>query len=259
MAASPGSAPISSTSCRPPSAEARRDRQRVTQRRIYGRRKGHRLRPGRRRLLAERLPELLLQVPEHGEIDVGALFPDRRDRLWLEIGFGGGEHLIAQAKAHPEVGMIGCEPYIAGVARLLSLAEAEGVGNLRIVVDDARLLLRTLPDACLERIFVLFPDPWPKTRHHKRRIVNPQTAAEFARLLRDGGELRLATDDMGYARAMLLALLPRPELRWQAHRPGDWRERPDDWPATRYEQKARAAGRRCVYLRFRRAPRAERA
>ena len=110
--------------------------------------------------------------------------------------------------------------------------------------------MRALPDASLERIFVLFPDPWPKTRHHKRRIVNPATAAEFARLLQPGGELRLATDDMSYARAMLLALRGHPELQWQATRPADWRERAPDWPETRYERKARAAGARPVFLRF---------
>ncbi len=146
-------------------------------------------------------------MPASGRIDPADLFPDRRP-LWLEIGFGGGEHLAEQAAAHPDRGLIGCEPYISGVARLLALAEAQGLTNLRIVVDDARLLLEALPDGCLERIFVLFPDPWPKARHHKRRIVNPATAAQFARLLQPGGELRLATDDMSYARAMLLALLP---------------------------------------------------
>jgi tRNA (guanine-N7-)-methyltransferase len=224
------------------------------QRLIYGRRQGHRLRPGRQRQLAERLPELQINLPEAGQLDPARLFAEPR-RLWLEIGFGAGEHLAAQAAAHPEVGMIGCEPYLAGVASLLATAEREGLGNLRVVVDDARLLLRALPDACLERIFVLFPDPWPKTRHHKRRIVNPATAAEFARLLAPDGELRLATDDMGYARAMLLALRGRPELVWQAERPADWRERPADWPPTRYEQKALAAGRRCIYLRYRRTAR----
>ena len=219
------------------------------QRRIYGRRKGHRLRPGRQRLLDERLPELEFRIPDSGRIDPASVFPGK-SRLWLEIGFGGGEHLAAQAAAHPEVGIIGCEPYISGIARLLSLADAEKLDNIRLVVDDARLLLPVLPSGCLERIFVLFPDPWPKTRHHKRRIVNPASAAEFARLLAPGGELRLATDDMGYARAMLLALLPRPELDWLATGPADWRERPADWPATRYEEKAKAAGRACVYLRF---------
>jgi tRNA (guanine-N7-)-methyltransferase len=221
------------------------------QRQIYGRRRGHGLRPGRQRLLAERLPQLQVSLPETGQLDPRQLFQGL-ERLWLEIGFGGGEHLAAQAAAHPEVGLIGCEPYLAGVARLLAVAQREGLGNLRVVVDDARLLLRALPDACLERIFVLFPDPWPKTRHHKRRIVNPLTATEFGRLLTPGGELRLATDDSGYARAMLQALIGRPELVWQAERPADWRQRPADWPATRYEQKALAAGRSPVYLRYRR-------
>ncbi|MGH6921790.1 MAG: tRNA (guanosine(46)-N7)-methyltransferase TrmB [Geminicoccaceae bacterium] len=174
--------------------------------------------------------------------------------MWLEIGFGGGEHLAAQAAAHPEVGLIGCEPYVDGVARLLARAEALDLENLRIVVDDARLLLQAPPDGCLERIFVLFPDPWPKTRHHKRRIVNPATAAQFARLLQPDGELRLATDDMGYARAMLLALLPVRDLAWLARGPSDWRVRAPDWPPTRYEEKAQSVGRRCVYLRFRRLP-----
>ena len=190
-------------------------------------------------------------LPESGGIDPAGLFPDDRP-LWLEIGFGGGEHIAAQAAAHSDRGLIGCEPYITGVARLLALAEAQALTNLRVVVDDARLLLAALPDGCLERIFVLFPDPWPKVRHHKRRIVNPTTAAQFARLLQPGGELRLATDDMPYARAMLLALLPVPQLYWLADSAADWRSRTSCWPPTRYEEKARAAGRACVYLRFRR-------
>jgi tRNA (guanine-N7-)-methyltransferase len=223
------------------------------QRLIYGRRHGHRLRPGRRRLLEDLLPSLRVPAPENDRIDPAGLFAGRPERIWLEIGFGGGEHLVAQAAAHPEVGLIGCEPYVAGVARALSLVQVQALRNVRLFTDDARLLMRALPDACLERIFVLFPDPWPKTRHHKRRIVNPGTAAEFARLLAPGGELRLATDDMGYARAMLLALRGRRELRWQARRPQDWRTRPSDWPPTRYEQKALAAARACVYLRFLRA------
>jgi tRNA (guanine-N7-)-methyltransferase len=217
------------------------------QRRIYGRRKGHRLRPRRQRLLHERLPEIELHVPENGRIDSASLFPGR-SRIWLEIGFGGGEHLAAQAAAHPDVGVIGCEPYLTGVARLLSMAGK--LDNVRVVVDDARLLLAALPSGSLERIFILFPDPWPKARHHKRRIVNPLTAAEFARLLVPGGELRLATDDMSYVRAMLLSLLPRLELDWLAAGPSDWRERPAGWPPTRYEGKAKAAGKACVYLRF---------
>lgn len=220
------------------------------QRLIYGRRKGHRLRPGRQRLLEELLPKLQVNLPEGGPLEPASLFAHRPERVWLEIGFGGGEHLAAQAAAHPEVGLIGCEPFISGVARLLSLIETQGLTNIRLFTDDARLLMQAFPDGCLERIFVLFPDPWPKTRHRKRRIVNPQTAAEFVRLLRVGGEVRLGTDDMGYARAMLLSLRARPQLQWQARRPADWRRRPPDWPITRYEGKALAAGQACVYLRF---------
>ncbi|HET6521016.1 MAG TPA: tRNA (guanine(46)-N(7))-methyltransferase TrmB [Geminicoccaceae bacterium] len=227
-------------------------------RQIYGRRLGPRLRPGRRRLLEERLPEVELGLPaEPGRrIDVDRLFPDGGPRppFRLEIGFGGGEHLAGQAAAHPGVGFIGCEPYIGGVARLLALAEERRLDNIRVVVDDARLLLRALPDACLERVFVLFPDPWPKRRHRKRRLISPATAAEIARLLAPGGELRLATDDMDYARAILAACRGEPRLRWLARRPRDWRERPPDAPPTRYEAKALAAGRPRVYLRFARRP-----
>ncbi len=221
------------------------------QRLIYGRRQGHRLRPERRRLLAERLPALQIELPAEGRLEPASWFGDGRP-LWLEIGFGGGEHLAAQAAAHPEVGLIGCEPYINGVARLVAHVAASGLGNVRIVIDDARLLLAALPDGCLARLFVLFPDPWPKLRHHKRRIVNPATVAEFVRLLRPGGELRLATDDPDYASAMLACLQRAPALAWQARRPADWRTRPEDWPPTRYEQKALAAGRQPVYLRCQR-------
>ncbi len=221
------------------------------QRLIYGRRQGRRLRPGRERLLAEKLPEIQIRLPDEARLDPARLFDPPRP-VWLEIGFGGGEHLAWQAGAHPEVGLIGCEPFIEGVAKLVSVIEAERLDNVRIAVDDARLLLEALPDRSLERIFVLFPDPWPKARHHKRRLINRVTAGEFARLLVPGGELRLATDDMSYARAMLLALLPEPRLEWMADRPRAWRERPEDWPPTRYEEKAIAAGRRSIYLRFRR-------
>jgi tRNA (guanine-N7-)-methyltransferase len=224
------------------------------QRLIYGRRTGHRLRPGRRRLLDELLPKLQVRIPGDGKLDPASLFAHRPQRFWLEIGFGGGEHLATQAEAHPEIGLLGCEPFVSGVARLLSLIAARGLSNVRLFTDDARLLMEALPDRCLERIFVLFPDPWPKTRHHKRRIVNAASAAEFVRLLQPGGEVRLATDDMSYARAMLLVLRRCPELRWQARRAPDWRERPPDWPMTRYEGKALADRRPCVYLGFARIP-----
>ncbi len=221
------------------------------QRRIYGRRQSHRIRPARKRLLEERLPELQIHVPEDGRpLPPGEVQSTKCSQHWLEVGFGGGEHLAAQAAANPDVLLIGCEPYVNGVARLLSLiGDAD---NVRVVIDDARLLLKALPAGSLERIFVLFPDPWPKARHHKRRIVNPETIGDMARLLQPGGELRLATDIMSYARPMLFSALADGHFEWLAERPADWRERPDDWPATRYEEKARRAGRVPVFLRFRR-------
>jgi tRNA (guanine-N7-)-methyltransferase len=186
-----------------------------------------------------------------------ALFTPPRERLWLEIGFGGGEHLAWQAAANPEIGLIGVEPFLDGVARLLRAIETDGLANIRLFTDDARLLLDRLPEASLERIFVLFADPWPKKRHWKRRIIAPATTARFADLLKDGGELRVATDDPGYRRWILAHLLAEPRLEWQVTGPDDWRTRPADWPPTRYEEKALAAGRRPVFLRFLRRPRAE--
>lgn len=219
------------------------------QRRIYGRRQSHRIRPARKRLLADRLPELQLDVPaDGGMIKLDTLFNPPCSQHWLEIGFGGGEHLSSQAAACPDVGFIGCEPYINGVAKFLSLIDNRN--NVRVVIDDARLLLKALPARCLERIFVLFPDPWPKLRHQKRRIVNAETVADMARLLKIGGELRLATDDMSYARSMLQLVATAPEFTWLATGPSDWREPPDDWTVTRYEQKALLAGRSPVYFRF---------
>lgn len=218
---------------------------------LHGRRQGPRLRPSRRRLLETLLPRLALRLPpEGGRLDPRDLLAPGTDRLWLEIGFGGGEHLAAQAAAQPAVTHLGVEPFRNGVASLLARIETDGLANVRILVDDARLLLDALPPGSLERITVLFPDPWPKRRHHKRRIVNPSTVAAFATLLRPGGELRLASDDAGYVAWMLAAVQAEPRLLWLAERADDWRRRPADWPPTRYEAKADAAGRRSCFLRF---------
>jgi len=141
------------------------------------------------------------------------------------------------------------------MARLLAGLEGAGCRNIRLYRDDARLLMARLAGASLERIFVLFPDPWPKSRHHKRRIVGPATVPEFARLLRDGGELRVATDDAEYMGWILQHMAGHDAFRWRARGPADWRARPADWPATRYEKKAVAAGRRCAFFRFARLPR----
>ncbi len=174
--------------------------------------------------------------------------------FWLEVGFGGGEHLAAQAVAHPGIGIIGCEPFINGVAGLLDHVEREGLGNVRIFDDDARFLLDALPDASIGRCFVLFSDPWPKKRHWERRFIGPENLERLARVLKNGAELRLASDDPGLVTWMLDQTWHHPAFAWTAQRADDWRIRPSDWPATRYEEKAVAAGRRPVFLRFCRRP-----
>jgi tRNA (guanine-N7-)-methyltransferase len=183
------------------------------------------------------------------------LFDPPAETVWLEIGFGGGEHLAAQAEAHPTVGLIGCEPFVNGVVSALGHVARRRLSNVRLWPDDARLLLDRLPDGAVARAFILFPDPWPKARHHKRRIVSPENLDRLARVLRDGAELRLASDDVAYVDWMLAHLVPHSAFAWTARRPADWRERPDDWPATRYETKARSKGISPAFLRFTRVPR----
>ena len=223
---------------------------------LHGRRRGRKLRPGQRRLLDTLLPRLRFALPPERPLDPRRLFDRPVAAVWLEIGFGAGEHLAAQAAQQPDYGLIGCEVFETGVVRLLAEVERLGLSNLRLLTDDARPLLGALAEASLERVFILFPDPWPKLRHHKRRLVSMATLDALAHAMRDGAELRLATDDMEYLRWMLERATAHAAFEWQARRPQDWRERPPDWPATRYEQKALAAGRRPAFLRFRRRPRA---
>jgi tRNA (guanine-N7-)-methyltransferase len=195
-------------------------------------------------------------LPPSGQLDCEALLGARRRSIWLEIGFGGGEHLARQAEDHPETGFIGCEIFENGIVKLLAQIERRRLDNLRIFRDDARRLIAALPPASIERVFMLFPDPWPKQRHHKRRIVSRETLDGLAEVMIDNAELRLATDDEGYLCWILERLTDHPAFEWLARRPGDWRERPPDWPVTRYEEKARAAGRSPSFLRARRRPRA---
>ncbi|HEY5210854.1 MAG TPA: tRNA (guanosine(46)-N7)-methyltransferase TrmB [Stellaceae bacterium] len=202
--------------------------------------------------MAGLLPRLRFAVPETGPLDPRTLFAPGIDRVALEIGFGGGEHLAAQAAAHPTLGFIGVEIFETGIAKLLTAIAARGLENVRILVDDARLLLAALPDESLDRAYILFPDPWPKLRHRKRRIVSPATLAALARILRDGGELRLATDDPDYLRAILADATAEPAFEWLARRAEEWRIRAPDWPPTRYEDKALKAGRTPAFLAFRR-------
>ena len=225
------------------------------QRLLFGRRKGRKLRAGRRRLLAERLPRLSIALPDTGYLEPHALFDATPRAVWLEVGFGAGEHLLAQLRANPDVAIIGCEPYIAGVAALIGGLDEAEQARVRVFADDARLLIDALAVASICRAFVLFPDPWPKTRHHKRRLIVDATVDGLARVMADGAELRLASDHLEYARWMLDCVRRNGAFEWLARRPGDWRERPDDWPETRYEAKARAGGARPVFLRFSRRSR----
>jgi tRNA (guanine-N7-)-methyltransferase len=214
------------------------------------------LRRGQQALVDHLLPGLEIDLPAAGaRIDGAGLFDFPPRRIWLEVGFGAGEHLADQARAHPDTGFLACEPFLNGVARLLTAIDSGGIANIRIFRDDARLLLAALPEAGIDRAFVLFPDPWPKARHHKRRFISPATVAELARVLRDGAEFRVATDDAGYQAWILQHVLAAGPFQWTARRPADWRGRPADWPGTRYEAKALAAGRRCAYFCFVRKPR----
>jgi tRNA (guanine-N7-)-methyltransferase len=244
MAGSAGRRPISPTSSSALSEAAFR-------RRHFGRRKGPALSAYQKELFHTLLPRIALE-PAEG-VDPLSYFPFRAVcQVWLEIGFGGGEHLVWQATANPHVGLIGAEPYVSGVAKLLSklVGGARERDNVRIYIEDARDIIEALPDCSLARVFLLFPDPWPKTRHHKRRFVQMEMLDQLARVMKPGSELRFATDDNGYLVWALERLMAHPDFKWTARRPLDWRERPGDWPQTRYEAKAARDGRSCAYLRF---------
>jgi tRNA (guanine-N7-)-methyltransferase len=222
---------------------------------LYGRRRGRPLRTGQRGLVDGLLPRVALALPESGTLDTATLFDFPPADIWVEIGFGGGEHLAAQAAAHRDIGMLGCEVFENGIVKLLTEMQRIALTNIRILSDDARLLLAALPAESVGRAFILFPDPWPKMRHHKRRIVSTETLDTLGGLMKDGAELRIATDDLGYLEWMLAVVTTHRDFAWLAEGPADWRERPADWPPTRYEAKAIAAGRRPYFLRLQRRPR----
>jgi tRNA (guanine-N7-)-methyltransferase len=219
------------------------------QRRHFGRRKGPSPSAHQAGLLQTLVPRLRIE-PQAG-LDPRRYFSSKVSEVWLEVGFGGGEHLLWQAKANPRVGLIGAEPYVSGVAKLLSkLASSGPVSNLRLYTEDATDIIEVLPDASLGRVFVLFPDPWPKTRHHKRRFIQMAMLGELARVMKPGAELRFATDDNGYLVWTLERLCAHPAFAWLATTAADWLARPPDWPETRYEAKALRSGSTCTYLRF---------
>jgi tRNA (guanine-N7-)-methyltransferase len=220
--------------------------------RSYGRRRGRKPSTRQAALLDGLLPDVVLNLSDPPPGSLGTLFAPPVREVWLEIGFGGGEHLLWQAAQHPDIGMIGCEPFEDGVVKVLRAIEERGTANIRLHPDDARAVLRWLPEASIRRAFILFPDPWPKKRHQKRRLVSPATLRELARVMAPGAELRLATDIGDYARWMLLAIREEGSFAWEPAGPSDWRLRPADWPQTRYEQKALKEGRRSAYFRLRR-------
>ena len=182
------------------------------------------------------------------------LFAPPPAHMGLEIGFGGGEHLARLAKTRPDWGFIGCEPFINGVARLLTMIADQGLTNIRIWDDDARGLLPLLGEECLDAVWLLYPDPWPKKRHHKRRFVNRENLAQIHRVLKPGGLFMFASDMPDYVGWTLRHVRLHGGFSWTAERPGDWRRPPADWHSTRYEAKALREGRRPAYLLFRKRP-----
>ena len=201
--------------------------------RSYGRLKTRAIKPRQAALMETLLPALR---PPAGAFDPRALMPGAAE-VWLEIGFGGGEHMAAQAGLHPDTLILGAEPFQNGVASALRHIDEAHLTNVRVLDGDVRELMARLPDASLDRVFVLFPDPWPKTRHHKRRILQADSVADLARLLKPGGRLRFASDVAHYVDWALALILANPAFRWTADQASDWRVPPADHVTTRYEEK----------------------
>ncbi len=224
-------------------------------RNFYGRLKGKHLKKSQEGYLQEDLAALSPgavgwdENPTRDPLDLAELFGGRE--VWLEVGFGGGEHVIHQAAQNPDVGIIGCEPYINGVAMLLGKVRKASIDNLCIYPGDVRDMFDVLPDASISKAFLLYPDPWPKARHHRRRFVTPEHLDPLARVLKRGAEFRVATDIPDYVR-QTMEEVPKAGFEWLAQNAQDWRDPWDDWFSTRYEQKALREGRRPHYMTFRR-------
>lgn len=223
-------------------------------RNFYGRRKGKHLRDSQEVYLEQDLAALSPGLvdwdvnPERQPLRTDEIFAGKD--VWLEVGFGGGEHMVHQAKQNPDIGIIGCEPYINGVAMLLGKIRTAGVENLRVYPGDVRDMFDVLPDASISKAFLLYPDPWPKARHHRRRFVTAEHLEPLNRVLKPGAIFRVATDIADYVR-QTLEEVPKQSFEWLAEGPSDWRVPWDDWISTRYEQKALREGRPPHYLTFR--------
>jgi len=217
---------------------------------FFGRRHGKKLRKEQAESLAGLFPQLAIDCKK--PVVPQQVFATAYQDYWLEIGFGGGEHLLRNAQAHPEIGHFGCEPFINGLAKLVAAIGRSGLDNIRLHDDDAVELLGQLPDASLDRIYLLYPDPWPKRRHHKRRFVSEATLAEFARVLKPHGLFCFASDIDHYVGWTLARLLKSPHFDWLAETAADWKQPWSGWESTRYEAKALREGRVPSYITARR-------
>ena len=224
----------------------------TTQRAFFGRRKGHALKPRQAALFDSLLPRVALDLSKPAPADLGTLFATPLDEVRLEIGFGGAEHLIAQAQAQPAIGFIGTDAFINGVAKALVAIDVHRLSNVRLYFGDASALLDWLPAGTLARIDLLYPDPWPKRRHWKRRFIQDDSLKRLARILKSGGELRFATDIADYAAYALARVLRSNDFVWTAEQASDWRQPWPDFSGTRYEAKAKREGRVPAYFIFRR-------
>jgi tRNA (guanine-N7-)-methyltransferase len=219
---------------------------------FFGRRKGHRLRPHQTKLMSSLLPKLAIDLSAAPPADLKRLFPRPVDSVGLEIGFGGGEHLVAQAQAHPDLGFIGCEPFVNGMAKALALIEAQRCDNIRLHFGDATELIGWVPKASLKRVDLIYPDPWPKRRHWKRRFVQDESLQKIAGVLEPDGDFRFVTDIPDYAAWTLERIARTPAFAWTAERAADWQLPWQDFVSTRYEAKAKREDRTPCYLIFKR-------
>lgn len=217
---------------------------------IFGRQKCKKLSSRQQNLVETLLPRLKIDPETPFEEN---LLGKNKSELWLEIGFGGGEHLSATAKANQHVQFIGCEPFLNGIAKLLVAIEGENLENIRIFDHDARKIINWLPAQSLSRVYLLYPDPWPKKRHRKRRFVTSETLESLARVLKPGADFIIASDIGDYIRTSLMAIEKSPDFVWSPQSVKDWRTPPEGWPSTRYEQKALREGRYPTYLKVKRA------